>query len=98
MSFSQCHFDNWDMHPTTNRQTPYIRKGTPAISQLGGTLLLNGNEFTGHMPKPNHLNVGTNATKTIVTSNIIEGVLKIEQQNEGTPKTKLIIANNADDS
>lgn len=45
VSFTECHFDSWDHHLNANGSA-YEHRGTAAIEQLGGTLILSGNEFT----------------------------------------------------
>ena len=78
--------------------TSYEHRGSPAVEQLGGTLILSGNEF----PRPGtQLSIAAVGplkprTKTIVAENIIKGPLKIE--NRADKRAKVIVANNADDS
>ena len=44
VSFTECHFDQWDNHLNANGSA-YEHRGSPAVEQLGGTLILSGNEF-----------------------------------------------------
>ena len=95
VTFSQCHFDNWDFHKDQNN-TVY-HNGTAAIQQYGGTLVVSQSEFT--MKKTtnaplNHFYLGSASRKSIISENIVTGTLSV--QNEGKGKT--IIVNNADDS
>ena len=97
VSFTECHFDQWDNHLNANGSA-YEHRGSPAVEQLGGTLILSGNEF----PRPGtQLSIAAVGplkprTKTIVAENIIKGPLKIE--NSADKRAKVIVANNADDS
>eukprot|EP00658_Telonema_sp_P-2_P038280 TRINITY_DN2749_c0_g1_i1.p1 TRINITY_DN2749_c0_g1~~TRINITY_DN2749_c0_g1_i1.p1 ORF type:complete len:381 (+),score=86.22 TRINITY_DN2749_c0_g1_i1:149-1291(+) len=95
VTFSQCHFDSWDNHLTPDGKG-YVSQGTPAIQQLGGTLIVSESEFTHQSAGVNttHLLLGSSASKTIVQANIVTGVLAIQNQGKG----KLIVASNADDS
>jgi len=92
VTFSQCHFDSWDHHVSDDGKK-YVSKGWYGIQQNGGTLIVAENEFSqnGH-----HIDVGLNASKTIVTSNIIKGNLTVDIEKGS--KSKVIVANNADDS
>jgi hypothetical protein len=97
VTFSQCHFDSWDNYIGPNGTR--VHKGTAAINQHGGTLIVSQSEFT--MPPhqdtpyaPAHVWLGPNAKKTIVSENIVVGTLKVE--NEGKGKT--VVVNNIDDS
>jgi len=91
VTFSQCHFDAWDSHK--NHNDTVFHNGTAAIRQFGGTLIVSQSEFTqGH--KSNHFWLGPAAKKTIISENIITGVLRVENEGNG----KAIIVNNADDS
>ena len=87
----------WDNHLNANGSA-YEHRGSPAVEQLGGTLILSGNEF----PRPGtQLSIAAVGplkprTKTIVAENIIKGPLKIE--NNADKRAKVIVANNADDS
>ena len=96
----QCHFDNWDNHlkPQEKNGTypkGYVRAGTPAITQAGGTLILATNEFTNKGDKtPKHVSVGNAASKTIIIGNVISNTLNVTNAGKG----KLIITDNADDS
>ena len=86
-----------DNHLNANGSA-YEHRGSPAVEQLGGTLILSGNEF----PRPGtQLSIAAVGplkprTKTIVAENIIKGPLKIE--NRADKRAKVIVANNADDS
>ena len=96
-TFSQCHFDSWDNHPGPNKT--YVHNGTAAIRQYGGQLIVTQSEFSmkedgGGRSKLNHFWLGPRAQKTIVSENIVQGVLSV--QNDGKGKT--IVVNNADDS
>ena len=73
-----------------------MHKGTPAIDQLGGTLIVATNEFTnkGELLDKHHIAVGAAAKKTIVTGNVIAGKLSVTNAGKG----KLIVTDNADDS
>lgn len=104
VTFSQCHFDAWDTHQTPNMTK--FHNGTAAIRQFGGTLQVAQSEFRQGFGsdwdpehpvkslKPNHFWLGPQAKKTIITENIIKGVLSVENEGHG----KVIVANNADDS
>ena len=91
VTFSQCHFDAWDTHHSHNGTI--FHNGTAAIQQLGGTMIVTQSEFT-QGGNPTHFLVGSNARKTIISENIVEG--KLQLHNDG--KGKLIVVNNADDS
>jgi hypothetical protein len=95
VTFSQCHFDSWDNYIGANGTR--VHKGTAAINQHGGTLIVSQSEFTMAPQKtssPAHVWLGPNAQKTIISENIVKGVLKVE--NEGKGKT--VVVNNVDDS
>jgi len=87
VTFSQCHFDAWDRH---EKNGTYVTMGTPAISQVGGNLIVSNVDFT-QGGKNTHLQI-ENGSKTIFTGNIIEGPMVIQ----GTASVKHIVANNAD--
>jgi len=90
VTFSQCHFENWDNHldPTG---TKYLHNGTAAIQQLGGSLVVTDCDFSAGKTQ---IQIGPFANKSIITNNLVTGILDIENQSKG----KVIIANNADDS
>ena len=71
---------------------------TPRWPQAGGALIIAESEFTGHLHEPHHLEVLAAAKKTIFSSNVIAGVLNISREQSSAPKSKYIVANNADDS
>lgn len=96
VTFSQCHFDDWDNHGIG----PYTHRGTAAIEQHGGTLIVSESEFTSQGKEKEdvnrtHLWLSANATKTIFQANIINGVLRVDKR---LSRGKLILSNNADDS
>eukprot|EP00039_Didymoeca_costata_P030660 m.30782 g.30782 ORF g.30782 m.30782 type:complete len:95 (-) comp8238_c0_seq1:104-388(-) len=74
----------------------FFQRGMAAITQVGGTLAVSESEFTDHKPSPKHFSIGPNASKTIITTNIITGILDIEKDKDF--KGKLIVSLNADDS
>ena len=78
-----------------------VSRGTPAVTQVGGTLIMSMNEFTGSsgvLHRTQHLEVGPAAAKTIFTQNIVKGVLGVNRKNGDRPKAKYIVRDNADDS
>ena len=96
-TFSQCHFDSWDNFPGPNKTR--LHNGTAAIQQYGGKLIVTQSEFSmqGHGDGGkllNHFWLGPNVQKTIVSENIVKGVLSVENKGKG----KMIVVNNADDS
>jgi hypothetical protein len=96
ITFSQCHFDSWDNYMMNGTR---VHNGTAAINQHGGTLIVTQSEFTmsAHDDTPHvpaHVWLGPNASKTIVSENIVKGVLKIENKGKG----KTVVVNNLDDS
>eukprot|EP01047_Picozoa_sp_COSAG01_P061252 COSAG01_NODE_7624_length_3123_cov_2.814815_1_plen_175_part_00 len=96
VSFTECHFDSWDhwFSPDGKHLVPKLKA---AITQLGGTLILSGNEFTqaGLSPQVSIADAGSKG-KTIIAQNIIKGKLKVV--NNAAKGAKVIIVNNADDS
>lgn len=98
VTFSQCHFDAWDHYITENGSTTH--KGSAAISQLGGNLIVSECDFTGGHGKldltTRELELGPDVAKTIFTSNIVTGKLNVVR-NEGH-FSKVIVQNNLDDS
>ena len=96
VTFSQCHFDSWDNYIGPNGTR--VHNGTAAINQLGGTLIVTQSDFTmiqSHKPNvPAHVRLGQAAKKTIVSENIVKGVLKVEKEGKG----KVVVVNNLDDS
>jgi hypothetical protein len=68
------------------------------VRSRAGTLILAQNEFTQTGKAVAHLTVGALASKTIMTTNIITGVLSVTQENKLKPKAKFIVKDNADDS
>ena len=96
-TFSQCHFDSWDNFPGPNKTR--LHNGTAAIQQYGGKLIVTQSEFSmqGHGDGGkllNHFWLGPNVQKTIISENIVKGVLSVENKGKG----KMIVVNNADDS
>ncbi len=65
--------------------------GTPAISQLGGNLIVSMCDFTQGGSDQTHLSI-TNGTKTIFTNNIIVGPMGVT----GKASVSHIVNNNAD--
>lgn len=94
VTFSQCHFDAWDNYLSADAKS-FTHNGTAAIDQQGGALILTMNEFVGNDKQPVHLQIGQNASKTIFTNNIIKHKLVVKKP---VNKSKVIIANNLDDS
>ena len=94
VSFTECHFDAWDNWISQDGKR-FEHRQTAAITQLGGTLILTGNEFTQTGTQLSIANAGP-TTKTIVAQNIIKGPLQVK--NNAAPGAKVIIVNNADDS
>ena len=94
VTFSQCHFDQWDNHLYGNG-TKY-QAGTAAIQQGGGTMIVSQSEFTCTTcgKTPHHFLLGPEAKKTIISENIVRGPLSVENQGKG----KVIVVNNADDA
>lgn len=90
VTFSQCHFENWDNH-LDSTGTKYTHNGTAAIQQLGGALVVTDCDFSAGK---NHIQIGPQASKTLITNNLVAGFLSIQNQSHG----KVIVANNADDS
>ena len=61
-------------------------------------MILAENEFVNSDKDVKHVDVGDMASKTIITNNIVTGVLNIARPTNPKPKAKLIVSNNADDS
>jgi hypothetical protein len=88
VSFTECHFDSWDHHLNANGSA-YEQNGSPAVEQIGGTLILSGNEFR-QVGSQLSIADGGPFTKTIVAENIIKGPLKII--NDANKLAKVIVA------
>lgn len=88
VTFSQCHFDAWDRHLKNGQ---YVKEGTPAISQLGGNLIVSLSDFTQSDANQTHLSI-SNGAKTIFTNNVITGTMGIT----GKSSVQHIVNNNAD--
>ena len=94
----RCHFDAWDSYLLKNGTR--VHHGTAAINQHGGTLIVTQSEFTMSTSSdalpyaPTHVWLGPNASKTIISENIVKGLLKIENNGKG----KMVVVNNLDDS
>ena len=97
----RCHFDAWDNYLLKNGTR--VHHGTAAINQHGGTLIVTQSEFTMLSTSssddvlsyaPTHVWLGPNASKTIVSENIVKGLLNIKNNGKG----KIVVVNNLDDS
>ena len=88
VTFSQCHFDAWDRHL---KNGTYVTEGTPAITQLGGTLIVALSDFSQGGGNQTHLSV-QGGEKTIFTNNIINGPMGVA----GKATKQHIVNNNAD--
>lgn len=96
VTFSQCHFDSWDHH--LDAKGNRFSNGTAAITQGGGSLIVTDSDFTYSNGKTTkHVTLGPQATKTIVTQNIVKGVLTIDK-SAAPASAKVIVSLNADDS
>eukprot|EP00937_MAST-01D_sp_MAST-1D-sp2_P000523 g523.t1 len=102
VSFTQCHFDAWDNHVPANASAtgkPALEhRGTAAVQQVGGSLIMSQNEFVGGFAAAGiaHVRVGANASKTIFTANVLRGALNVT--HDAGAGGKLIVSDNADDS
>eukprot|EP00750_Incisomonas_marina_P003695 INCI13361.2.p1 GENE.INCI13361.2~~INCI13361.2.p1 ORF type:complete len:471 (+),score=87.02 INCI13361.2:77-1489(+) len=88
VTFSQCHFDAWDRHL---KNGTYVTHGTPAISQLGGTLIVALSDFSQPGDSQTHLSI-QGGVKTIFTNNVINGPMGID----GNATKQHIVTGNAD--
>jgi len=88
VTFSQCHFDAWDRHL---KNGSYVTEGTPAISQLGGNLIVSLSDFTQGGDSQTHLSI-SGGQKAIFTNNVIVDTMGID----GKATKQHIVNNNAD--
>ncbi|MFA6241044.1 MAG: glycosyl hydrolase family 28-related protein [Candidatus Hydrogenedentales bacterium] len=70
IGFSDCTFQQWG----------YREKPVPAITAVGGTVLIRGCEF--HEDKPQVL-LGEGVKRAIVTENVVEGAVRIGNNSKG---------------
>jgi hypothetical protein len=96
LSFVGCRFDAWDNHLNATA-TGFEHQGTAAITQSGGSLVINSCEFAQTLSRGSPLvALASGARKTVVTGNVLSGVMTVSKGVGFTGKA--VVANNADDS
>ncbi len=81
VGFSDCTFVQWDLQ---------VKDGRPAITALGGTVIIRGCEFQDNKAQ---ITLGEGVKRAVITSNTFKGVQRITNGSTGT----VIISENAGD-
>ncbi|MFA7692622.1 MAG: hypothetical protein GX117_05670 [Candidatus Hydrogenedentes bacterium] len=85
VGFSNCSFMQWGYE---EKAEGYNTLPLPSIDVLGGSILLNGNEFMENKPQ---VHLGPKVERAIITDNLVNG--KVSISNEARRK-RVIIKNN----
>ncbi len=83
--FESCHFSNWDR----------AGRGAAAIRANCRRLIVTGCEFVTTRPDHKKIELGTNVRAAVITSNIVQGGLLID--NNAPSNASIVIANNAEE-
>eukprot|EP00756_Hemistasia_phaeocysticola_P043677 Hpha_TRINITY_DN17254_c0_g1::TRINITY_DN17254_c0_g1_i1::g.17949::m.17949 len=82
VTFSQCHFDSWDNHMSTDGKKR-VKQGTAAVSQAGGTLIMTQNDFTMNPGDKGHqVDISSSASRTLLSDNVAVGEWKLNGQGK----------------
>lgn len=96
LSFVGCRFDAWDNHLNASA-TGFERRGTAAMTQSGGALVVSSCEFSQALASGFPLmTLKPGTRKTVVTGNVLSGVMNVSKAVGFAGKA--VVANNVDDS